>query len=790
MNGAGSTNGAGSVNGAGSTNGAGSVNGAGCVAGGGDLDGDGDGVGGPVRWRELGEFSGDQVAMSLVMSRAYAQGQVFLAKDLMERLPVVFAALREGRIDRVRAEVFSDALAQLDDVTARQIAEREVGQAASRIPGQLRRRLYRQVIKANPGLARQRYDKTVTDRCVFLQPYTDGTAQLSAINLPPAAAAAAFNRVDRIARAAKSFGDVRTLPQLRADATLDLLSGRPFMLSASLDTLTAEADQAARNLGYGVDDPHDLAGTMPPPKPRHRPGTRTSTKTNATKTTQPKTTQPNATQSNATKTGAAKSTGSAGAAQAGAATSTGGAGATETGAAEAETGAGPGAGPGVGDSGEHADRGGGGDAGLSYPDVGWDPDRGRDDDPDERASQADLDLLATLFPNHDQRHDDRSHTQHEHTQHEHTQHDHTQHDHSQHDHDPGTADPAGRVPDRQLPDADVTGGVLADRDGWLDADDGEPIGAAALGSGTPAQPPPPPPPPPPAPPPPPPAPPRPRLRSLVAGDDPRLCVCGGIQPGDRRGVVNIEIRLSTLANLDDHPAIIAGYGPVLADVARQVAREQVTTRSGGTASSTTTATCATTASPNADPPQANPRSSEPATKPASPPAACNPPPSATSTTGQNGPTADPHTDTTSKPNAPTTTAYATNTATASTAAATASPSGRHPTEPTTPPCPTATTPCSPSPPTTNHPSTYITTTTRYTKKPSMTPPPDNTASGSPLDRRTIRPWRPRTGSARGRAWTTHGPLRSSAGLMRPTAWTTCGCDPLCVRAAATRLGGG
>ena len=216
--------------------------------------------------------------MSLVMSRSYAQGQVFLAKDLMERLPVVFAALREGRIDRVRAEVFSDALAQLDDVTARQIAEREIGLAANRIPGQLRRRLYRQVIKANPGLARERYDKTVTDRRVFLQPYTDGTAQLSAINLPPAAAAAAFNRVDRIARAAKSSGDVRTLPQLRADATLDLLSGRPFMLSASLDTLTAEADQAARNLGYGVDDPHDLAGTIPPPKPRHRPGTRTSTK--------------------------------------------------------------------------------------------------------------------------------------------------------------------------------------------------------------------------------------------------------------------------------------------------------------------------------------------------------------------------------------------------------------------------------------------------------------------------------------------------------------------------------
>ena len=175
-------------------------------------------------------------------------------------------------------------------------------------------------------------------------------------------AAAAFDRVDRIARAAKSFGDVRTLAQLRADATLDLLSGRPFLLSPSLDKLTAEADQAARNLGYGVDEPHDLAGTMPPPKPRHRPGTRTSTKTKTKTTatqsnaTQPNATQPNATQptaggakANATETGAAKTGAAKSAGSAGAATATGETGATETGA-------GPGADPGVGNSGEHADR--------------------------------------------------------------------------------------------------------------------------------------------------------------------------------------------------------------------------------------------------------------------------------------------------------------------------------------------------------------------------------------------------------------------------------------------------
>lgn len=52
------------------------------------------------------------------------------------------------------------------------------------------------------------------------------------------------------------------------------------------------------------------------------------------------------------------------------------------------------------------------------------------------------------------------------------------------------------------------------------------------------------------------------------------CVCGGIQPKFRRGVVDIQIKLSTLAELDNDPALIPGFGPVIADIARQVAHDQ------------------------------------------------------------------------------------------------------------------------------------------------------------------------------------------------------------------------
>ncbi len=52
------------------------------------------------------------------------------------------------------------------------------------------------------------------------------------------------------------------------------------------------------------------------------------------------------------------------------------------------------------------------------------------------------------------------------------------------------------------------------------------------------------------------------------------CACGGIQPKFRRGVVDIQVKLSTLAELDNDPALIPGFGPVIADIARQVAHDQ------------------------------------------------------------------------------------------------------------------------------------------------------------------------------------------------------------------------
>jgi hypothetical protein len=58
---------------------------------------------------------------------------------------------------------------------------------------------------------------------------------------------------------------------------------------------------------------------------------------------------------------------------------------------------------------------------------------------------------------------------------------------------------------------------------------------------------------------------------VLAGD---RCACGGLQPKFRRGVVDIQVKLSTLMCLDEDPALIPGWGPLIADVARQVAADR------------------------------------------------------------------------------------------------------------------------------------------------------------------------------------------------------------------------
>ena len=55
-----------------------------------------------------------------------------------------------------------------------------------------------------------------------------------------------------------------------------------------------------------------------------------------------------------------------------------------------------------------------------------------------------------------------------------------------------------------------------------------------------------------------------------------ICSCGRVKPADRRGELDIVAKLTTLIGLDDDPAMMSGWGPVLADIARRAALEEQT----------------------------------------------------------------------------------------------------------------------------------------------------------------------------------------------------------------------
>ena len=202
-----------------------------------------------------------ELGWALHWSPSWTAAQIDLAEALVGRLPMVFDALRSGRIDRERAFAFVDSLRFVEPEVARSVAAKLVDRAARWTLGQLRDKLRYHIDRADPGAQRRRYRRAVAERGVWLRGNDDGTSNLSGVNLAPHRAAAAFDRIDRLARAARRDGDGRNLSQLRADAFTDLLSGVPFQLAPSTDPITAEAD---------AQHPLEEAEVFPPGKPQRR----------------------------------------------------------------------------------------------------------------------------------------------------------------------------------------------------------------------------------------------------------------------------------------------------------------------------------------------------------------------------------------------------------------------------------------------------------------------------------------------------------------------------------------
>ncbi|MGH3390551.1 MAG: DUF222 domain-containing protein, partial [Actinomadura sp.] len=174
----------------------------------------------------------------------------------------VWEALRAGWIDLPKARVLVEGTHGLEEPLARAVVAQVLPEASELTTGQLAYRLRKLVLEVDPEAARKRYEEGVAERKVVRGSNPDGTGYLSGCNLPVEQAAAADERLDALARAAKQAGDRRPMDHIRADIYLGLLTGTwdgpsavhrrgVVELTADLPTLLGLAQRTGELAGWG-----------------------------------------------------------------------------------------------------------------------------------------------------------------------------------------------------------------------------------------------------------------------------------------------------------------------------------------------------------------------------------------------------------------------------------------------------------------------------------------------------------------------------------------------------------
>ncbi|MCP2236222.1 protein of unknown function (DUF222) [Prauserella halophila] len=152
------------------------------------------------------------------------------ATSLTGRMPQLLGAMRAGELEACGVRRVLAVVDPLDDDAARGVdallAERLTNAPETAWqPGNLAQRVRRLVEKVDPGGHTERARRARAERRIALTPGEHAVSSLEAI-LPAEVAAACYSRVDGMARSLRRGGDGRTLDQLRADVTADLLLGR------------------------------------------------------------------------------------------------------------------------------------------------------------------------------------------------------------------------------------------------------------------------------------------------------------------------------------------------------------------------------------------------------------------------------------------------------------------------------------------------------------------------------------------------------------------------------------
>lgn len=170
-------------------------------------------------------WAASEVAAALTWTGQAAEREVEFAEMVVRNLPSVHAAMCAGTIDRARAWVFADLLTDLTPAQRAVICAALVPVAGGLTTGQLRARLLRMIKEVDPAWADRRYRQALSKRRLVGYLNADGTVTITASGLPIPEAAAACERLRRLAARIRRAGHPDSLDEIKADLFLGMTDG-------------------------------------------------------------------------------------------------------------------------------------------------------------------------------------------------------------------------------------------------------------------------------------------------------------------------------------------------------------------------------------------------------------------------------------------------------------------------------------------------------------------------------------------------------------------------------------
>ncbi|WP_405143350.1 HNH endonuclease [Sphaerisporangium sp. NBC_01403] len=168
----------------------------------------------------------EEIAAKLRITSAGSAQLMSLGQALTDRFPEMLALLRCGVVDVPKVLALVNGTSLLDAEAARRVQAAVLGVAGELTSSQLRARITRLAVQADPELAdKKRRDAENRAHVAVWRNQEDGTATLALVGSSVAWALAASARVDALAKAAKDAGDPRPLPQLRLITAYSLILG-------------------------------------------------------------------------------------------------------------------------------------------------------------------------------------------------------------------------------------------------------------------------------------------------------------------------------------------------------------------------------------------------------------------------------------------------------------------------------------------------------------------------------------------------------------------------------------